>query len=75
MVKAKAPTYNFSPTQCVHLEAILAEYIQYLKEDDVDGCDQVITEVIATLCSEAGIQDDTKKELVATVRITERMRS
>ncbi|KAK7688283.1 hypothetical protein QCA50_008653 [Cerrena zonata] len=69
MAKTKPSTYNFSPAQCVHLEAVLTEYIQFVKDEDVDGCDQVIVEVTATLCTEAGIHDDTKKESVtASVR-------
>lgn len=69
MAKTKPSTYNFSPAQCVHLEAVLTEYIQFVKDEDVDGCDQVIVEVTATLCTEAGIHDDTKKESVTAVRL------
>lgn len=39
-----------------------------MNNEDVDGCDQVIAEVTATLCSEAGIQEDKKKESVTAVR-------
>ncbi|KAK7681435.1 hypothetical protein QCA50_015527 [Cerrena zonata] len=66
MAKSKNTKYNFSPAQCIHLEAILPDYIECLKDEDADGCDQAIAEVTGTICKEAGIQDDSKKESVTT---------
>ncbi|KAK7676715.1 hypothetical protein QCA50_020347 [Cerrena zonata] len=69
MAKTKQATYNFSPAQCVHLETVLPQYVDYLKDDDVDGCDQTIAEAASIICTEAGIQDEAKKESVtASVR-------
>lgn len=69
MAKTKQATYNFSPAQCVHLETLLPQYVDYLKDDDADGCDQTIAEAAAIICTEAGIKDEAKKESVTTVRI------
>ncbi|KAK7686646.1 hypothetical protein QCA50_010246 [Cerrena zonata] len=59
-------TYKFSPAQCVHLESALTEYIACFKDEDTDGCDQTIAEVVGTICKESGIQDESKKESVNT---------
>ncbi|KAK7677486.1 hypothetical protein QCA50_003722 [Cerrena zonata] len=66
MAKTKQATYNFSPAQCVHLETLLPQYVDYLKDDDADGCDQTIAEAAAIICTEAGIKDEAKKESVTT---------
>ncbi|KAK7678296.1 hypothetical protein QCA50_018644 [Cerrena zonata] len=69
MAKTKQATYNFSPAQCVHLETLLPQYVDYLKDDDADGCDQTIAEAAAIICGEAGIKDQAKMESVtASVR-------
>lgn len=67
---AKKAEYKFSPNQCLHLNAVIPQFIAALKAKDTNQCSKTVQDVAAIICEEAAIVDEATKKKVAEASVT-----